>query len=119
MKAVLIALMCFFAVTFATSYTSCGSGSLTLTSLTLNPDPPVAGQNLTVSAVGSLGTFVFIFKSKLFLLIYTLSASTVSGGDAWMNVSLQYQGWQPVPGSPFQFPVSQLISCKTVFLISV
>lgn len=52
---VIFALLCFIAVCFATTYSSCGTGSLTLSSLTLTPDPPKAGANLTIHVTGSLG----------------------------------------------------------------
>jgi hypothetical protein len=109
---VILSLLSLLAVAFATTYSSCGTGSLTLTALILSPDPPKAGANLTVQVKGSLGEYLFHFpflQRNFLIFIHLFLASALTGGNVWMNVSLQYQGWHPVPGSPFQFGVSETL----------
>jgi KDEL-tailed cysteine endopeptidase len=74
MKMIAIALVLAMAVATSIPFTSCGTGHVSLTSLDATPYPPQGGQDLTITAIGSLdklvtaGTFelkVYLGKIKL------------------------------------------------------
>jgi len=88
MKAAILLLVLFAAVCYADIWSNCGQASdhLQIDTVTITPDPPVAGQNITVSASGYLdeivtnGTVNVVLKYDNFITVVKQTISICESG---------------------------------------
>eukprot|EP01111_Echinosteliopsis_oligospora_P018566 TRINITY_DN85_c0_g2_i1.p1 TRINITY_DN85_c0_g2~~TRINITY_DN85_c0_g2_i1.p1 ORF type:complete len:142 (-),score=23.97 TRINITY_DN85_c0_g2_i1:77-502(-) len=93
-------------------WTSCGSSSdhFSIGTVTITPDPPVKGQNITVSATGTLneqvpnGTVTLLVKYDTFITILKKTETLCQP---------EYGVDCPLPAGPYTRTISELIPAST------
>jgi len=104
MKAILLVLLV-VSVAFADIWTSCGTSGdeFTIGSVTITPDPPVKGQNITVALKGTMNTVV---QSGTIHVDFKYSIVTILNKDEPLCAA---PVTCPIPVGPFGISVTDLI----------